>query len=201
MGGAASRGERARAGSNEAEDAAAALLRAVTEAVTRAPAGPSAAPAPGASAGAGAGPSEELAGLEELLAGGACDLQTRDRQGRPLLVLVLALAGGRAGPGGGGAAERVLRLLLAAGADPNARCERDGATALMRNACLGSEAINELLLAARADLDLQDKEGKTALMCAVEFNHSKIALALMGAGAKLDMQSSTGRSALLEVRC
>jgi hypothetical protein len=42
----------------------------------------------------------------------------------------------------------------------------------MRNACLGSEAINELLLAARADLDLQDKEGKTALMCAVEFNHS-----------------------------
>ena len=200
MGGAASRGERARAGSNEAEDAAAALLRVVTEAVTRAPAGPSAAPS------AGAGPSEELAGLEELeelLAGGACDLQTRDRQGRPLLVLVLALAGGRAGPGGGGggAAERVLRLLLAAGADPNARCERDGATALMRNACLGSEAINELLLAARADLDLQDKEGKTALMCAVEFNHSKIALALMGAGAKLDMQSSTGRSALLEVRC
>ena len=36
MGGAASRGERARAGSNEAEDAAAALLRAVTEAVTKA---------------------------------------------------------------------------------------------------------------------------------------------------------------------
>jgi ankyrin repeat protein len=96
---------------------------------------------------------------------------------------------------------RCSALLLAAGADPNARCERDGATALMRNACLGSEAINELLLAARADLDLQDKEGKTALMCAVEFNHSKIALALMGAGAKLDMQSSTGRSALLEVRC
>ena len=197
MGGTASRGEPdEHEHEHEAEDAAAALLRAVTEAVTRAPAGPSAAPS------AGAGPSEELAGLEELeelLAGGACDLQTRDRQGRPLRVL--ALAGGRAGPGGGGAAERVLRLLLAAGADPNARCERDGATALMRNACLGSEAINELLLAARADLDLQDKEGKTALMCAVEFNHSKIALALMGAGAKLDMQSSTGRSALLEVRC
>ena len=40
-------------------------------------------------------------------------------------------------------------------------CEGDGATALIRNACLGSdsEAINELLL-ARADLALQHKESK-----------------------------------------
>ena len=126
--------------------------------------------------------------LTSLLKSNDANINAKDRYGRSLLIL--ACEKGH---------EDIAKLLIDQRAELEARCLRDGATALIRNACVGNVAINNYLIQASAGLNIQDKEGKTALMCAVEFNHSDIALALVRAGAGLDIQSTTGRSALFEV--
>lgn len=116
------------------------------------------------------------------------NINTRDRYGRSLLIL--ACEKGH---------EDTVQLLIARRADLNSRCLREGATALIRNASLGNATINDCLIQANADLNMQEKEGKTALMCAVEFNYVQIALSLMkavcgngtmGGGWTIDMNTS-----------
>lgn len=97
-------------------------------------------------------------------------INVKDRYGRSLLIL--ACEKGH---------EDTVKLLISRRAELNTRCLREGATALIRNAALGNAIINEYLIKAAADLNVQDKEGKTALMCAVEFDHTQIALSLIKA--------------------
>ena len=98
------------------------------------------------------------------------NINSKDKYGRSLLIL--ACEQGH---------EDTVQMLISRRADLNIRSLRDGATALIRNASLGNATINNGLIQASAELNVQDKEGKTALMCAVEFNHVQIALALMKA--------------------
>ncbi|HUP23906.1 MAG TPA: ankyrin repeat domain-containing protein [Thermoanaerobaculia bacterium] len=76
--------------------------------------------------------------------------------------------------------ERVARLLLLRGADPNAR-GADGYTALMYaagTADRGSAGIVEALLAAGADPTIANEKGETAQSIAREFSHRVIEAAL-----------------------
>jgi len=68
----------------------------------------------------------------------------------------------------------VVRLLLEASADPNAR-QAGGFTPLMGAAAAGATEICDLLLAAGADGSLLDDEAKTALDLAREKGHLKTA--------------------------
>lgn len=83
----------------------------------------------------------------------------------------------------------VVRLLLAAGADVNAR-DHYGQTALMLAAHAGQHEIVETLIAHRADLNVTAKFGLSALMLAIVAGHAEIANQLARAGADLLVRGS-----------
>ncbi len=75
-------------------------------------------------------------------------------------------------------------LLLAHGADPNARRNNSRRTPLMEAATSGNTALARALLEKRADRTLKDARGKTALDFAREYNRRKIVDLIKQAGAK-----------------
>ena len=87
-----------------------------------------------------------------------------------------------------GDAEAVRELLLE-GIDPDAPNDH-GQTALMLAAHHGHTAIVDLLVLARAALDIAAKHNLTALMLAIIAGHEDIARALVRAGAGLGAQGS-----------
>lgn len=88
-----------------------------------------------------------------------------------LTALMLAAFAGR---------DRLVRLLLASGADPNAGSEDDG-TALMAAASFGHVDVVRTLLAAGADPSARDGQGFTALDMAVQMGHGDVTEVLRAA--------------------
>jgi hypothetical protein len=75
-----------------------------------------------------------------------------------------------------------VRVLLAAGADPNAAAEY-GETALMRAVAKGDLEVVEVLLDAGGDVHAKSENGFTPLFMAVFFGHVAIARALLARGS------------------
>jgi ankyrin repeat protein len=92
-----------------------------------------------------------------------------------------------------------IRMLLKAGANPNAR-DDDGATAMMLAAAIGNdERIIDDLASAGADPNLKDNRGYTALIyCTLaQCNYVPSMLALLCAGADVNEQNNEGNTALV----
>jgi len=88
-----------------------------------------------------------------------------------------------------------LRTLLESGADPNVAAD-GGLTPLMLTWRVpGTTAVN-LLVQAKANLDLVDSQGMTALMIAISYGRADIARVLLNAGADVGIKDRSGRSAL-----
>ena len=77
----------------------------------------------------------------------------------------------------GQAAKEIVRMLLAAGADPNAR-SASGGTPLHTAAFTGDVVMVRLLVAAGADPSIEDEKGRTPLDLARERGHSEAAAIL-----------------------
>ena len=77
----------------------------------------------------------------------------------------------------------------------------DGFNALMLGALMGQTAAVRVLLAAKAEPNLQAKEtgskGETALMCACKNGHSDAARALLQSGADPLLVDDAGKTALM----
>ena len=89
----------------------------------------------------------------------------------------------------------VLRLLLKAGANPNARGALGG-SALHNAAKFGFARVIEPLIDAGAEIDARDPFGKTALRIAAENGHAEFVKVLLAAGADATIPDNQGRTAL-----
>jgi ankyrin repeat protein len=74
-------------------------------------------------------------------------------------------------------------MLLAAGADPNARLD-NGANALMLASQSGHAGVIRALLVGKADVNAKAGNGATALMLASKYRHQEVVKLLKEAGAK-----------------
>ncbi|WP_079159656.1 ankyrin repeat domain-containing protein [Streptomyces griseus] len=91
-----------------------------------------------------------------------------------------------------------VRLLLAAGADPNrASGPGGGDLPLCGAACGGHAEVVEALLAAGADPGLREEFGFTALRWAVGLGHARVAEILLAHGADPDLPGPQDESPLL----
>jgi ankyrin repeat protein len=86
----------------------------------------------------------------------------------------------------------IVRLLLAHGADPNAKSRWDETALMFAN----TEAKVKLLAAKGADLEAKDQEGRTALMKAASRGDVGVAGALVESGANVNAVDSKGSNAL-----
>ncbi len=89
----------------------------------------------------------------------------------------------------------IVRALLAAGADVNAKDE-SGRTALIVTSIGGHLEIVHLLLDKGAPIDVQGTDGATALHAAVRFGHPELAAVLLARGAKVNVQDAQKMSPL-----
>ena len=89
----------------------------------------------------------------------------------------------------------VFRLLLDAGANPNA-VKNLGQPVLLKSIQQADVEIIEALLNAGADINARDPDGKTALIIAIEWKHLDIIEALLNAGADIHAEDANRRTAL-----
>ncbi|MEM9220548.1 MAG: ankyrin repeat domain-containing protein, partial [Cyanobacteria bacterium P01_F01_bin.150] len=106
--------------------------------------------------------------------------------------------------------------LLEAGANPDIQSDEEsyhaGSTALIKVASSytsyfadNAHTLIERLVAAGADVNLQDRAGNTALMWAIAWPYNnrpniRVIQALLAAGADLDLQNNDGCTALTYAR-
>jgi len=90
---------------------------------------------------------------------------------------------------------QVLRILLEAGANPNATA-REGQTAVMQAAGLGFEESVKILIEFHADPNLKDHKGRTALMHAAMGGYVDAIPLLLDNGADANVRDSEGKTAL-----
>ena len=91
---------------------------------------------------------------------------------------------------------KCLYLLLASGADVNARCDA-GSTALLHAADNGQEHLTDILIKAGADVKAVDKENETALTKAEKNGHKECVDILLGARADVNMTGPNRRTATM----
>lgn len=87
------------------------------------------------------------------------------------------------------------RMLLAAGASPNAVSAKYGTTALMMAAMNGYHEVVEVLIRGGANINAQNKSGFTALMLAARGGHMQTVKVLLNHGASKHIKDSSGRNA------
>ena len=92
-----------------------------------------------------------------------------------------------------------VRLMLAAGADPNSKDE-DGHTALQAGAGLGLVGVLRHLLVAGADPNTQGRNGCTALHSAIFWRRPEAVELLLQHGANVPTTNDAGRDALAAAR-
>ena len=81
--------------------------------------------------------------------------------------------------------EHAAEALLAAGADPNARCN-SAVTPLIQVAETGNARLASLLLEAGADVNAKGHDGYTALMIAAIFGQHQVIQVLLEAGSDVN---------------
>ncbi|MFW6313493.1 MAG: ankyrin repeat domain-containing protein [Spirochaetota bacterium] len=121
--------------------------------------------------------------VEDFLAVGLSP-DTRSAEGVPILVCAVR-----------GRSVEIVQRLLGEGADPNATCGRDGASALCEAASMGLETIVGVLLANGADPNQETGNGQTALMLASSQGHREVVDHLLSAHANALRHDSLGMSA------
>ena len=92
----------------------------------------------------------------------------------------------------------IIKLLIAAGADVNAKC-RTGSTALVYAARYGNKEIVKLLITAGADVNAKGSivdDGRTALMVAAAKGNTEMAKLLIDAGADVNAKDNGDCTAL-----
>lgn len=140
------------------------------------------------------------------------DVNARDEEGVTALLVAIAGRPTVSVPGGfiewsendPEARERILQLLIGAGANPNRGrryVEEHGIegqdTPLVRAAYLGRVRMVELLLAAHATVDARASYGETALHRAAGEGRLEVVERLLAAGARIDVQTKEGRTPLM----
>ncbi|KAK2912007.1 hypothetical protein QQF64_027890 [Cirrhinus molitorella] len=130
-----------------------------------------------------------------LLAAGVCNVNHQNKAGyTPIMLASLAAVETKDDM-------MVVEELFSRG-DVNAKASQAGQTALMLAVSHGRIDMVRALLAAGAEVNIQDDEGSTALMCAGEHGHAdivKLLLAQTGCDATLtDNDESTALSIALE---
>lgn len=92
----------------------------------------------------------------------------------------------------------VIRVLLKAGADINAK-HQDGSTMLDAAAAANrNPEIIEVLVKAGAEVNAKDDNGKTPLMCAAQYNRNpEVITALLKVGADVNKKTASGTTALM----
>lgn len=123
---------------------------------------------------------QESAALEWV---GKSDLQTRDANGDTALHRAVETG-----------MQRLVRALLAAGADPRARTG-NGETALHLAALHPEPGFADLLLAAKADPRAQNADGESPLHWAALSGHIVVAQRLLARGADARQKTKQGASA------
>jgi ankyrin repeat protein len=91
----------------------------------------------------------------------------------------------------------VAELLIAKGADINAKDVHDGGTPLTWAIIRGKLALAELLIAKGADINAKDKHGNTPLMWAIVEGTPAFANLLIQKGAEVNPRASGGATALI----
>ncbi|WIA31226.1 hypothetical protein OEZ86_001224 [Tetradesmus obliquus] len=89
----------------------------------------------------------------------------------------------------------MVRMLLAAGSDPNLGPEKQGGP-LLQAAGVGASEIVQLLLGAGARVDATDAQGRTALHHACGGGHVEVARLLISRGAALTARTLDGETPL-----
>ena len=92
----------------------------------------------------------------------------------------------------------VIKLLLAAGADPDLQTKTEGRTALMAAARNGEEEAVQVLLNAGANPDLQNKNGETAFRIATAKKREKVIKLLIAAGVQMGQEDREKYAELLK---
>src|ERR1700755_1916245 len=92
----------------------------------------------------------------------------------------------------------LVNALLNAGADPNARDNKDkeGSTVLMVAAFAGQTNVVRTLIKHGANMDARTYKGRTALMWAAWRGHEATVQSLVEGGASINAQDNIGASAL-----
>jgi hypothetical protein len=90
----------------------------------------------------------------------------------------------------------IVRALLAANADVNAKAG-NGGTALLAASQKGQIEVVRALLAAKATVDARMADGTTALMAASQEGHSDVVQALLAANADVNVKAANGFTALM----